>query len=492
MHKLSAILLRARFLFAVMLLVTAVSGYAVQGHASKTDLMNINEAVQDSIPTVRVVRGMAEVVDVDGPIADIMLADPTIADVTALQSNRLYLVGITIGYTNVIVLDDKGDVIKRFNVMVTIDTQIIEEKIHQLFPGEDVSIDVLRGQIIMKGTVSTPDVAQRIQNLVLHHITDVEGTEDTADRLIVNLIKIRGKAQVMLRVKILEVSRTLLRERTADTNIDDIGMSLNGHIRNSESAQLGGLFGGVFSPSVSQTPFAAFGLLESFGALGPLDTVITLLEDAGLARLMAEPNLTAISGEQAGFLAGGEFPVPSSADSNGNVIITFRPFGVSLSFRPIVLDEDRISLEFETELSSVSRDSDATLAGVQVPGLDVRRASTTVEMGSGMTLMIAGLLQSQTVKNLSGIPGMVNTPIIGDLMSSKSFQRDESEMVVMVTPYLVEPFGDKRQANKVPRQGEKDDCDLGLAFARNIRRTYGAQKVEELFEGDMSYGYILD
>lgn len=490
MFRSPVILLRARYLFAAIFMFAAVFGVAMQGHASKTDLMAVDAYNQKPADqTLTLVQGMAELVDISGDIADVMVADPSIVDVMALQANRLYVVGINLGFTNLIVVDSKGDVIKRMNVMVTIDTTQMQRMINELFPGEDVQVSALRGQVILSGTASTPDVASRIQNLVLHHITEIEGEDASADEAIANLINVRGESQVMLRVKVLEVSRTLLRERTGDTQIQDIGIDFGDNVENTTA--LGGIFGGVFNTSQSQAPFAAFGLLETFGAFGPVDTLIQLLEDEGLARLMAEPNLTAISGEQAGFLAGGEFPVPSGRDTDGNVIVTFREFGVSLAFQPVVMSKDRIALEFETEVSSLSFDSDVTLVGVQVPGLDIRRASTTVEMASGSTLMIAGLLQSQTVKSLSGIPGITETPILGDLMSSKSFQRQETEMVVLVTPYLVEPFGDKRQAKKVPMR-ERESNDLALAFSRNIRRTYGDMSIDDLFDGSPAYGYILD
>jgi len=165
---------------------------------------------------------------------------------------------------------------------------------------------------------------------------------------------------------------------------------------------------------------------------------------------------------------------------------------VSLSFAPIVMSQDRISLQLTTEVSSLARDSAVTLADIQVPGLDVRRAATTVEMGSGATLMIAGLLQSQTINNLSGIPGMTRAPIIGQLMSSENFRRDETEMVVLVTPYLVEPYADKKQAKKISEREDRNSNELAAAFSRNIGRAFGNVKISGLFDGDQSYGYILE
>lgn len=206
---------------------------------------------------------------------------------------------------------------------------------------------------------------------------------------------------------------------------------------------------------------------------------------------MAEPNLTAISGESAGFLAGGEFPVPSGRDNEGNIIITFRQFGVALNFAPVVLSNDRISLQLQTEVSSLAQDNSVTLADIEVPGLDVRRATTTVEMGSGASLMIAGLLQSEAFKTMSGLPGMTRTPILGELFQSENFQRNETELVILVTPYLVEPFADKKQAKKVPLRTPEENY-LEEAFAMNVRRIYGDKRAADVLKGDEHFGYILD
>ena len=490
MSRLSTKLSLLRVVSALCLVLAVVVCGSMQSLASKSDLVTIASEAQKKDPTIVINQNTAEVVDVGGPIADIMVANPEIIDVTALQSNRLYIVGMQLGSTNLIAVDAEGNVLKRLNVHVTIDTENIQRTIDELFPDEDVTVKALRGQVIISGSVSTPDVAQRVQNLVAQYMTEIEGKKATADEVVVNLMSVKGKSQVMLRVKVLEVSRSLLKERGSDTQIDDLGGVLGKNVANSD--RLSGLLGGVVETGITETPFAAFGLLEKFGSFGPIDSVLTMLEQNGLAKILAEPNLSAISGEQASFLAGGEFPVPSGRDSNGNIIITFRQFGVSLSFIPIVMSEDRISMQLATEVSSLSRDTTATLADIEVPGLDVRRASTTVEMASGTTLMIAGLLQSQTVNNLSGIPGMTKAPIIGQLMSSESFRRDETEMVVLVTPYLVEPFGDKKQAKRIPKEEGDKKNSLAEAFFRNIRRTFGNLKISGLFDGDHSYGYILE
>ncbi len=487
---------RSRILLAVCLLLVVVFCGAVQSYASKTDLVTIASDAQTRDPTIFLIQGTAEIIDVSGPVADMMVADPSIVDVTALQSNRLYVVGVNLGSTNLIAIDENGDVVKRLNIHVTMDTNSIQETVDRFFPDEGVKIEAVRGQLILSGNVSTPDVAQKIQNLVTHYVLDVEGTDGTPDEYIVNLMSVKSRSQVTLRVKIMEVSRTLLRQRGSDTVIDDLGLNLKGNLNNSgriTDAVGASVFGGVIDTGLANGPFASFGLLESFGAFGPLNTVLDLLEEEGLAKVLAEPNLTAISGELASFLAGGEFPVPSGRDNQGRIEITFREFGVSLNFTPVVLSEDRISLQMQVEVSSLALDQNVQLgADTNIPGLDIRRAATTVELGSGGTLMVAGLLKSETVNGMSGLPGMTRTPIIGQLISSESFQRDETELVVLVTPYLVQPFADRNNAKEEAPMPAREKNYLASAFSKNIRRAYGALKISGLFGDDETYGYILD
>jgi pilus assembly protein CpaC len=240
---------------------------------------------------------------------------------------------------------------------------------------------------------------------------------------------------------------------------------------------------------LTQPAFGLGALVFNDGNFGPLSILVQALEQGDMVRTLAEPNLTAISGQEAGFLAGGEFPVPAGRDTDGNVIIQFRSFGVSLNFRPVVLSENRISLQLNTEVSSLARDESVTLAGVDVPGLNIRRASTTVEVPSGGGLMIGGLLQSSTVKGMAGLPGIRDVPVLGDLVSSRSFNREETELVVLVTAYLVTPYAEKHNKQQ-PAPVEKNS-PLSAAFADNIRRIYGRKAPDFLNDGSR-FGYLIN
>ncbi len=480
------------------LAVAAVALLTVPAHyASAAKSTLLEEKIQsEKDPTVEIAMGKGEVIKLDGAIADIHVGNASIANVEAIQANALYVLGRTLGDTNVIALDAEGNVIKRINIHVHYNTDKIEETIYKFFPDEtDVKVRAVGSRFIITGRVANPSIAQQIEHLVLAHAVDVRDKEGNADETIVNMLSISGEQQVMLNVKIVEINRTVLKELGLETSINGFNptgqqsfnvlppnsISSSGYIQNLINSGTG----------LSEDPFtrAALAIDTDITGLGLIEFALSALERQGLSNTLAEPNLTAISGEQAGFLAGGEFPVPTGRDRNGNITIEYRAFGVSLNFVPTVVTEDRISLQLNTEVSSLDFNQGITISEVSVPGLDVRRASTTIEMGSGSSLMIAGLMKSEAVKNLSGIPGVKDTPVLGDLVSSRSFSREETELLVIVTPMLVQPYAERERVakkEKAPRTHQ-----LSMTFAKNIRRIYGA-KAPDMDEKGESFGYIID
>lgn len=445
---------------------------AWQSQAGKSDLVTLSAVAEHQDPTLVLTMGKAEIVKVDGPVADVMVANPSIVDVQALQSNQLYMVGAAIGDTNIIALDAEGNVLKRMNIHVRIDEITLQNNIRALFPSEgDVRAKTVNNQVVLTGRVSTPDTSNKIQDLAARIVGDGQN--------VANLMSVVGGQQVMLKVRIMEMSRTSLREIGTDLEADYLGGNTEGFL----NADVGG--------GLANTPRAIGGFIFDNGNFSPLQAAIRLLEEEGMLSILAEPNLSAISGEEAGFLAGGEIPIPSSIDENGNIVVTFRPFGVSLNFRPIVLSDSRMSLQINTEVSALDRANGVgSVGGISIPAIDVRRATTTVEMGSGESLMIAGIIQSQSVKTLSGLPGIKDTPVIGDLIKSRSFDREETELVVMVTPFMISPFAKKDEVKTLPAP---EKSALSEAFANNIRRTYSARgKVpEDLLKKQESFGYLI-
>lgn len=378
---------------------------------------------------VELVAGKAETISLPLAAADILVANPAIADVGSLRADRLFVVGRNVGDTNVLAFDADGNQLADIAVHVRVDKSTLSQSLRELFPKEKIEVDTVNNSIILRGRVSSPAVANQVRDLASRFIGQ------SNNQTLVDLMTVRGEMQVMLKVKVIEVKRDLLRE---------IGIDLDGQatIGASNWASLGvTTIAGSGLSSLAPFGGGSLGLIQK-GHLGPLDVNMQGLEDKGLINTLAEPTLTAISGETAGFLAGGEFPVPTGRDQDGNITLEFKQFGVSLNFIPTVLDSKRISLQLTSEVSEKSDADSITLINTIIPGLTVSRAQTTVQMGSGGTLMIAGLLKSRTVDSVNGLPGFQDIPIIGELFKSKSFQRGESELVFLVTPYLVEPFAD--------------------------------------------------
>ena len=344
--------------------------------------------------------GKAEIVTVPGEISDILVANPKIADVVALQSNKLYVVGANLGDTNIIATDKEGNILKRLNVSVNVDTVAIEEMVHTLFPNEDnVKVHMIGDQVALTGLVSNPAAAQKISRMVAAHMGEIQNKDaKDVDEIIENLLEVRGEQQVMLRVRMLEMSRSVLKELGLEPSSNRY---VPGAVTNATNSNgLSAFLGATTRTGLTKDPFGVGSILLDTGlsGIGELELLINALQSDNLANVLAEPNLTSVSGEQAGFLAGGEFPVPVGRDRDGNIIVEYKEFGVSLNFKPTVLSEDRISLQMNTEVSSLNQSQGITLAEIQIPGLDVRRASTTVEINSGGTLMMAGLLKSETIK----------------------------------------------------------------------------------------------
>ena len=494
MIKMSTYLSRLKPLCGLVVLLALFMMPAYGVWASKGDLETLQ--VEAKNKPVTITLGKADLIQVGGDVADVLVANPSIIDVMAIQSDSLYVVGVTVGDTNIIALDALGNIVKRIDVHVSYDLDAIQSLVDELFPEEDVKVGAIHDQILLTGSVSNPEVASKVTNIVGHYVSDLQDESRSADELISNLMEVRGEQQVMLQVKILEASRTVLKELGIDTFGNDpdelAATTLFGATRNSSITSRGDSldFGAGGGAALSQQAVGIANIFADSGirGLGELALSIEALEERNMVNVLAEPNLTAVSGEQAGFLAGGEFPVPAGRDQVGNIIIEFREFGVSLNFRPLVLSSDRISLQMNTEVSSLDFENAVTLADLQVPGLDIRRAETTVEIASGGSLMIAGILRSDSLTGMAGLPGISKTPVLGDLIKSDSFQRAETELVVIVTPYLVEPYAEVARAEPVPRQ---ESNPLAQAFAINIRRAYEVED-ESIFATDEQFGYLLD
>ncbi|MFH1158897.1 MAG: type II and III secretion system protein family protein [Pseudomonadota bacterium] len=462
----------------VLLLLIAISVGSMMAHGAGS----FNK-------TVQLIAGKADTVDLSGAVADILVANPTIADVGTLRANRLYIVGRAVGDTNVLAYDEIGNQLANITIHVRVDDKNLQNTLKEFFPNEKITARTVKENIVLSGTVSSPSVSNQVRDLAARFMID-------RSQSLVDLMTVKDKQQVMLKVKVIEAKRSVLRDLGIET--DFRAASTNGLRMNAGDVGRAVL-----------TPFGSGALLVGKkGQFGPLTATLRALETKGMVNTLAEPNLTAISGETAGFLAGGEYPVPTGRDSTGNVIIEFKQFGVSLNFTPTVLNKDRIALHMSTEVSEKDSTNGVTLVDVQIDGLRVRRAETTVEMSSGGTLMIAGLLKSDTLHSLNGMPGLEDLPVLGHLFKSKSFSRNESELVIIVTPYLVDPYAEPnaveaadepvavhppvpRVETAPPEQKVTGMSPLSLRLMENLKKTYG-NRVSEKAGFGAGFGYIID
>lgn len=399
--------------------------------------------------------GRGELVTIPGSMADVFVANPAVADVQVKSQRQLYVFGKAGGETTIYASNERGDVIFSANIRVGSNIGSVDQMLNLAMPDAKVSVSTMgTNTVLLTGTVAAPEDAAEAERLVMAFLGE--------EANVISRLKTATPLQVNLHVKFAEVSRSLVREiggnlQTADgTDGFRFGVGTGRSVGGAEFNYGGPLGVGngaaqtsfvlpdgstIIGPSVDSaggTSLAGLGQLFGLNMLGALD----LSERLGLVTTITEPNLTALSGETATFLAGGEFPIPIS-QGLGNVSIQFRQFGVSLSYTPTVLSNGRISLRVRPEVSELSTQGSITLNGFQVPALTTRRTETTVELGSGQSFMIAGLMSANSQNALDKAPGLGDVPILGNLFRSREFRRGESELVIIVTPYLVKPVDAK-------------------------------------------------
>jgi pilus assembly protein CpaC len=391
-------------------------------------------------------------------VRDVIVGSPAIADVVVRSPTQLFLVGKAIGDTNVFLLDAEGKIIERFEVNVHADTDSVKSTLTSLLPGEPIDVSGAGNSIVLSGTVSSDGVVARAAEVARRFVDD--------DTKVVNMLRVANEQQVLLRVKVSEVSKTAIKQMGINWNLQDVSVG-DGALN-------------FFLPGATAiTPPATIaGAATNLGPIGSLDVTLSMLEQQNLAKNLAEPNLVTVSGEVANILVGGETPIPVSQDGgNGSITVEFKPFGVALSFLPVVLDSGRISLKIGTEVSSLDATNQVTLCPgcSPVSGLKVRRANATVELPSGGSLMLGGLLSNDITTGLAGIPGAMNLPILGQLFRSNQFIHNETELVITVTALMVKPVQPKLLA--VPTDGFAPASDLDNYFLGHLQNIYVKQPV---------------
>ena len=429
--------------------------------------------------------GKSIAIDLPGDIKDVLVADPKIANAVIRTSRRVYIIGVAVGQTNIFFFDGEGRQIAGFDIAVTRDLNGLRGALRQGFPNSDIRVEGIGDGVMLSGVAANAAEAQQAFDLAARLTND--------NNKVVNGITVRGRDQVMLKVSVSEISRD---------NIKQLGIDLSGS-NNYGSAVLSGATSNAFS-AVGQ-PLSTARTLEA--SISGITATLRAMERAGVVRSLAEPNLTAISGETATFIAGGEFPIPNglSCDTTRSPPICqsqidFKKFGVSLAFTPIVLSDGRISLKVMSEVSDLSTENSLTLQvpnsqqSLTVPSIRTRRTETTVEVPSGGSLALAGMIQQRTKQQINGVPGLMQLPILGSLFRSRDYINNQTELVVIVTPYIVKAVAHKELSQA--DDGFQDPSDPSTVFLGKLNRLYGsaaaAQPVVVRKGYSGNYGFILD
>ena len=468
--------------------------------------------------------GKSAIVDLPVDARDVLVTNPLVADAVLRSPRRIYVMGLTAGATDAAFFDAAGHRILALNIRVDTNYGAVGQTIGRLIPDAHIHVEAVNTSLVLTGEVANVTEADEAVQIAQQFTP--------TPQQVINMLTIAGKEQVMLKVRIVEMQRSVVKQlgfnlsalvgqagnpqfllNTAATfgingtilgGLTGSGYQVNTTTQPELQEPCGGSFpsgslcpvviksataAGNYNAATSQTVIGSNGLNK--GA-----ATIDAFEQVGLVRTLAEPNLTAVSGEAANFLAGGEFPVPTGQSVTGQVSVEFKPFGIGLGFTPVVLSGGRISLKISTEVSELSNQGSfviSTGAGspsLTIPSLTVRRAQTTVELPSGGAMMIAGLMNEETKQNLASLPGMMNLPVLGALFNSRDYQEGETELVVIVTPYLVNPTS---PANlQTPADGFQVANDAQTVLLGRLNKVYKSPPAvaSKPYQGPV--GYVIE
>jgi pilus assembly protein CpaC len=428
------------------------------------------------------------VIDLPGDAHDILVANPEVADAITRTSRRIYIFAKQVGETNIFIFDREGRQLLSIDLVIERDIAGLEDNLAKYIPGSEIKVEMVNDNVILTGTVPTPQASARAVDLARIFVTGGEATTNQFDQAssgaagqvvylgdeeprqvsqIVNLLQIDGEDQVNLKVTIAEIQRTVVKQ---------LGIDLSA-VGNAGPFSYG-FFGDNPFPLSKSTSESGAAVNYSHGS-NSVDAVLRALDQSGVMRTLAEPSLTAISGETASFRVGGEYNVSDGkTEDEDTVTYNFRQveYGVGLAFTPVVLSPGRISLKIRTEVSEPTSEGSyaiprGSVGAANAPGIRRREAETTVELPSGGTMVIAGLLKDDVRQTISGFPGLSKIPVLGTLFRSREFQRLETELVIMVTPYLVRPVARSKIAR--PDDNFNAAADGAGIFLGRVNRIYG-------------------
>jgi pilus assembly protein CpaC len=520
---------------------TASAAGAEPGGASVLRISARGDMLQTR--SVALGAGKSMLVEFDFDLRDVLVSDPKSVDAVVQTSNRVFLIAKKPGQTNAFFFDSHGNQVLTLDITVGADVRGLETLLSRLIPGSNVRVEMAGKSIVLIGTVRTPvdsnratEIAQAfaasnsdgflagapqigaaagVGTTIINASDSMAGGGSAGSdkaKTVINLLGVEGEEQVMLRVVVAEVQRELLKQFginiAADINAGNFAWSLltANALPLTTAAGLGALpVPGIdmdgSGPCTGVSCFYNDGPNGTFGNSGVaggwsssngdyrIGKAVRALERDGLIRLLAEPNLTAISGEPAKFLAGGEYPIPVK-DSNGQTSVTYKEFGIGVSFTPVVLSEGRISLKIESEVSELTNVGAVVLDSTSIPALKKRQANSTVELPSGGSIALAGLISDDVRQNIDGFPGLKDVPVLGTLFRSRDFIKRETELVVIVTPYLVKPVAPKALAK--PLDGHAEATDRKANFMGHLNRIYGTESVAPVGDLKGDYGFIVE
>jgi pilus assembly protein CpaC len=471
-------------LFGIWLAIAMSAPARAQSESleGRSSIMRITAA---ELPVARnVILGLGKAMIFELPVdaQDAILSEPKTLEATVLTARRVLLFAKAPGVSNVFVMGRDGRKLLILDVTVKKDLSDLAKLLHSLLPGSRVKVASTGEGIVLSGTVSAPADASRAAEIAGQYVTTGK---------VVNLLTAGSKEQVMLKVTVAEIQRDAIRR---------LGINLPEAVANAGAFTFSKVIANNFPASATTAVGAAFTGAGNVPAVASgsvlqgstswngnrVSTMLESLERVGLSRTLAEPTLVAISGEPAKFHAGGEFPIPVAIE-NGAITVSWKPFGVSVAFTPFVLSEGRISLKVAAEVSELSTQGAVATTAISIPAVTVRRAETVVEMPSGSALAMAGLLSDQTRQNIDGVPELKNIPVLGALFKSKDYKNSQSELVIMVTPYVVRPTEPDQLSR--PDEGLLPPSPLRGLLLGHLNRVY-TELPRDVIKGD--YGYIVD
>jgi pilus assembly protein CpaC len=422
--------------------------------------------INGNVIQLQVTLDKAETIATDREFSDVLVGNAQMADVVALTSRTLYVLGKKVGSTSITLLSPDKRVMGVVNVEVTFDIEGLKRRLRENIPGSGISVSSVGNKVLLSGTVRDSVSLSKAISIA----------EQTAPQAVTNALSVRGSQQVLLEVRFIEADRESSREL-------GVGWDVFGNRLAAISGVTGVTGSGtpVLGLASNNVPFgAAIARLLDGGTKA--DVIVQALEKRGLARRLAEPNLVALSGDTASFLAGGEFPFPVAAENN-RITVEFKKFGVGLAFTPTVLDDGLINVKIEPEVSELDPTTTIRVENVEVPSLIIRRAQTTIELRDGQSFAVAGLLSANNFKNQKQLPWIGEVPVLGTLFRSAAFQKKETDLVIIVTPHLVKPA----------RPGEKLATPLDGRVSSNDREFFlrGQQEVK-VGRPQAFHGHILD